>query len=273
MRDEQRKRFEEAKQEEQAFREEVKNRNLEEESSMKTSLDTKQGNYFTELEQMSQKYTADTEKRTDEHKKSYELNKNTTKRINELERKIASKKSKIDLQKLKTLQHRKECSSRNAALKKEKDNISKNYQELKAKMTRFRDEEERRLTELANNSRNAVEKLKEHEDLGEKILKTAELCRRLETEKEKVVPFYEGTTEDELSVDEATTSELSPEELEEFRYMNNFYKRHNKVLLDKLVLWCLCRQSRNRRRLSRGTTVCLSLCSSSTWTGSRSTTT
>lgn len=32
---------------------------------MKTSLDTKQGNYFTELEQMSQKYTADTEKRTE----------------------------------------------------------------------------------------------------------------------------------------------------------------------------------------------------------------
>ena len=65
VREEQRKRFEEAKQEEQAFREEIKNRNLEEESSMKTSLDTKQGNYFTELEQMSQKYTADTEKRTD----------------------------------------------------------------------------------------------------------------------------------------------------------------------------------------------------------------
>ena len=33
---------------------------------------------------------------------------------------------------------------------------------------------------------------------GEKILKTAELCRRLETEKEKVLPFYNS------SVDEIT---------------------------------------------------------------------
>jgi hypothetical protein len=33
--------------------------------------------------------------------------------------------------------------------------------------------------------------------LGEKILKTAELARRLETEKEKVLPFYENTTTDE----------------------------------------------------------------------------
>jgi len=44
--------------------------------------------------------------------------------------------------------------------------------------------------------------------LGEKILKTAELCRRLETEKEKVIPFYEN------SVDQ---SEIPMELLEEYK--------------------------------------------------------
>lgn len=39
--------------------------------------------------------------------------------------------------------------------------------------------------------------LTEYHNLGEKILKTAELARRLETEKEKVLPFYENTTTDE----------------------------------------------------------------------------
>jgi hypothetical protein len=39
-------------------------------------------------------------------------------------------------------------------------------------MNRFRDEEDRRLKELTNNSRNAVEKLKEYLELGERILKT-----------------------------------------------------------------------------------------------------
>lgn len=90
-----------------------------------------------------------------------------------MNRKIATKKVKIDQYKLKILQHKKESSARNAALRKEKDNISKNYQELKLKMTRFRDEEEKRLKELTNNSRNAAEKLKEYEKLGENILKTA----------------------------------------------------------------------------------------------------
>lgn len=80
--------------------------------------------------------------------------------IDGLNRQIYTKKSKIDLYKLKILQHKKECSAKNNALRKEKENISKNYQELKEKMNRFREEEERRLKELTNNSRNAVEKLK-----------------------------------------------------------------------------------------------------------------
>jgi hypothetical protein len=37
-----------------------------------------------------------------------------------------------------------------------------------------------------------MDKLKEYQKLSEKILKTAELCRKLETEKEKVLPFYQS---------------------------------------------------------------------------------
>lgn len=46
------------------------------------------------------------------------------------------------------------------------------------------------------NSRNAVLALNEKITIGERILKTAELCRRLETEREKVIPFYESTVSD-----------------------------------------------------------------------------
>ena len=122
---------------------------------------------------MHQKYSSDTGKKTTDHNKEYTTNKKMTISIDDLARKISTKKSKIDLLKLKILQHKKECGARNNALKKEKDNISRNYQELKNKMNSFREEEERRLKELTNNSRNAVEKMKEYLTLGEKILKTA----------------------------------------------------------------------------------------------------
>jgi len=105
-------------------------------------------------------------------------------------------------------------------------------------MMKFREEESRRLKELVNNSRNAVLKLKEYSTLGEKILKTAELCRRLETQKEKVLPFYENTVDDAEIPEEYKEDfeELKPEEEQEFSYLNNFYKRYNKVLLDKLSI-------------------------------------
>lgn len=40
--------------------------------------------------------------------------------MEELVRKISTRKSKIDLLKLKIIQHKKECGARNTALKKEK---------------------------------------------------------------------------------------------------------------------------------------------------------
>jgi hypothetical protein len=56
---------------------------------------------------MHQKYSSDTGKKTEEHSKNFEDNKNMTIKINELDRNIIRKKSKIDLLKLKIAQHKK----------------------------------------------------------------------------------------------------------------------------------------------------------------------
>jgi hypothetical protein len=40
-----------------------------------------------------------------------------------------------------------------------------------------------------------------YQHLGEKILKTAELCRKLETEKEKVLPFYQSDPDSMVEAD------------------------------------------------------------------------
>ena len=85
---------------------------------MKFNLEAKQTKHYTELEQMHQKYSSDTGKKTEEHSKNFEDNKNMTIKINELDRNIIRKKSKIDLLKLKIAQHKKESGARNNALKK-----------------------------------------------------------------------------------------------------------------------------------------------------------
>jgi hypothetical protein len=124
-------------------------------------------------------------------------------------------------------------------LKREKEKIVNHYHELKHTMTLSREKEEKRLGDLTMNSKQCMDTLKSYQKLGEKILKTAELCRKLETEKEKVLPFYQS---DELTLEEMP--EIQVEKIEgiqkqkynEFQLLDNFYKRFNKVLLDKLAI-------------------------------------
>ena len=53
-----------------------------------------------------------------------------------------------------------------------------------------------------------------------------------------MLPFYENTVDENEISEEMKNQfqELTPEEYEEFKYLNNFFKRHNKVLLDKLAI-------------------------------------
>lgn len=84
-----------------------------------------------------------------------------------------------------------------------------------------------------------MDKLKEYQKLGEKILKTAELCRKLETEKEKVLPFYQSdpdTMEELADLQIEKIEGMKKQKYNEFQLLDSFYKRYNKVLLDKLAI-------------------------------------
>lgn len=61
--DEEKKKAEEAESDHQAFREETKNRNIEETNLMRSLLEAKQTKYYNELEQLNQKYTSETAKK------------------------------------------------------------------------------------------------------------------------------------------------------------------------------------------------------------------
>jgi len=69
----------------------------------------------------------------------------------------------------------------------------------------------------------------------------AEMCRKLETETEKVLPFYASSLTPEEDEDVAAAMQEAPSEslaeiLHEYSALENFWKRYNKVLLDKLAL-------------------------------------
>jgi len=95
-------------------------------------------------------------------------------------------------------------------------------------------------------------KLKDQLSLAEKILETAELCRKFETEREKVLPFYfsrevevEDLQFDDDDLKEEIKESLSDTGIDEWTYLDTFFKRYNKVKLDHLAI------EKERQRLEK----------------------
>ncbi|NWH85778.1 DRC2 protein, partial [Aegithalos caudatus] len=74
-----------------------------------------------------------------------------------------------------------------------------------------------------------------------RILRLAEMCRRLETEEEKVLPFYassltESEQQDARRVLEETPSEPLAQALQDYVEMERFWQRFNKAKLEEKAL-------------------------------------
>jgi len=232
--------LEKLKDEFEGLREETKNEKMEELETMKHDLIKKIEQLDQDFEISFSNYVSDTDAKSAEYTKHLGQNEEASIEISQLIREMNRLREIISNWSHKKLQNSKECKERNQKLTQEKITILKHYHELKRKMTQFRQEEAKRLSNLTKNSKACMDTLKGYQKLGERILKTAELCRKLETEREKVLPFYEAETdnleeeEPEHKIDKIDGIDKSV--YNEFQLLDNFYKRYNKVLLDKVAI-------------------------------------
>ena len=154
--------------------------------------------------------------------------------------------------KLRLAGNQKEWDQRNKQLKTEKESVLRHFQKLKERMTQSRTHERTLLTQLTVESRECLDQLKGRQDTAQGLLRQAEMCRKLETEQEKVLPFYA----DSLSLEEIetaggggpvevvevnvgeqafATSLLTQQPVGKHDMLVNFWKRYNKAQLDQLA--------------------------------------
>jgi hypothetical protein len=225
----------------------IRNRSIEEDHQMKSNLEEKIEERRTQCKEKLSTYQNLTEANTAEYKQYLQTDAKLSKQVERRLRQVESMQSKIQQWKLKISQNKQECEERNTQLRVEKDHIAKHFQELKAKMHASRSEEKKRLADLTQNARNCVNGLSDQLSLAEKILKTSELCRKFETEREKVLPFYIsrdllGEMEDgdidfeDEDLKEEIKKELTDDGIDEWTYLDTFFKRFNKVKLDHLAI-------------------------------------
>merc|ERR1712137_844290 len=225
----------------------IRNRNIEEDHQMKSSLEEKIEDTRARCKERLQLYQNSTESNTTEYRQFLHRDASLSKQVEQKLRQVERMTASIQHWKQKIQQNKQECEMRNAQLRTEKDHIAKHFQELKGKMNHFRTAEKKRLADLTLNARNCIKSLNDQLGLAEKIVKTAELCRKFETEREKVLPFYlsrdlltefeEGDLDfGDEELKEEIRKELTDVGIDEWTYLDNFFKRFNKVKLDHLAI-------------------------------------
>jgi len=224
----------------------------EEKQVMKVTLETAVGEFERSLDTAYNMYYESTRKQTEKYKWLQTKDLKDSRKIDYMQKRCARLQESLQHWRTKISNNMKEAEARNKALKEEKEKVVGHYQELKGRMTGVREAEDRRLTELTLNSRKAITDLTEKLNLAEKIIRLAELNRKLMTEREKVLPFefagidgsgeqqegedLEGLpAEDELKTSSTT---LGPDgkPIAEWDALNTFFTRHNKILLDKTAM-------------------------------------
>jgi len=235
-----------ARQEFEATREGIKNVNSEEYNVLRFTLEGLIEELERHFDSAHQNYMATTEQRTQDFKQLTRNDQKSARTIEQQMRRLQRLTDQIAHWKAKLVTNAKKCEERNKAMKAEKDAIFGHFQELKGRMNKFREREATRLQELTINSQGAIKVLNERKDRAEKILRLAEHTRRYETEREKVLPFYESSVEEEekAAVDaekvrsslQSAAASKDGTPVEEWNCLDGFYKRYNKVLLDVMAI-------------------------------------
>lgn len=209
-------------------REEIRNKNLEEFNVVKITLEGRLEKKEKGFDEEHGRYMELTEDKTREYIELKSEDKRLAKEIDTLMRKNSDLQSQVNHWKKKLSNHVKECKTRNAALRQEKEKMSSHYRELKSEMTKFRRSENERLSEMTMLARQAVKTNTKYLDDLCAILRTAEICRKLETEKEKVCKIHEL---ERINIENDTQDARG-----DMMLFEPFWKKYNKVLLDKMVL-------------------------------------
>jgi DNA-binding Xre family transcriptional regulator len=235
-----RERETDAEHEFQGIMDDLKNKHLEDTHALKAQCQATLDALWAEFQRQTQEYR----RATEERKMKFEALK---KKDEESAHTIARQMSKIqklqdsiaDLRR-RMAANTKDSDEKTRAIKEDQQAVLTRFRELKMEMNASREAERKNLTTLTLQSDAAMKALQRTKEKGERILTLAEMCRKLETEEEKVLPFYSCSLDEEAQSEAASVLGQPPSEalakvMQEYGSLENFWKRYNKVLLDRLA--------------------------------------
>ncbi|XP_010995737.1 dynein regulatory complex subunit 2 [Camelus dromedarius] len=231
----------ESKLEFQSMWDDLKNKNLEEKHFLRLQLENIVEDLWRRFQDALKNYTDATEDRKIAFETLKVKDEKSSKEIEAQMKKIQRLQDSIIILKGKIMVHSRESEEQNQDIRNDKELVLVQLRKLKAQRTQARRISQENLVRLTLESNATLKALRMAVDKGEKILKLAEICRKFETEEEKVLPFYSSvlTHEEQEEIEEINPKEFNDElakVIMDYTGMENFWKRYNKVKLEQLSL-------------------------------------
>ena len=233
----QEERVEAKKKEYQSNMDEIKNKQMD----SKHALKDQKNEEFQALVGVFHREKEDYRRMTEDQKNSYENLKRqdilNSEKINKQMKGIQRFQDNITSVKTTMDANSKEHKTESGAIRQNKEMVVTSLRELKGYLGKERERERRDLMKLTMQTNRSAKRLRELKEKGEKVLRLSEICRKKETEEEKVLPFYQSSLSPEEEAAIKSLSEQQPREelskvIEDYKAMENFWKRVNKVTLD-----------------------------------------
>uniref|UniRef100_A0A8C2DL67 Dynein regulatory complex subunit 2 n=1 Tax=Cyprinus carpio TaxID=7962 RepID=A0A8C2DL67_CYPCA len=122
-----------------------------------------------------------------------------------------------------------------------REELAQKVQHFRVQLAEGQTIRRKQLTKLTIQSSDATKKLQEIVAMGERLIRLSEMCSKLETEYEKVLPFYTSSlSEEELNKERSNAMEPPTEKLAQLMLdylpLEKFWQRYNKVQLEHLCL-------------------------------------
>ncbi|XP_040090019.1 dynein regulatory complex subunit 2 [Oryx dammah] len=231
----------ESKLEFQSMWDDLKNKNLEEKHFLRLQLENIVEDLWRRFQDALKNYTDATEDRKIAFETLKVKDEKSSKEIEAQMKKIQKLQDSIIILKGKILVHSRESEEQNQDIREDKELVLVQLRKLKAQRTQARGIAQENLVKLTLESNATLKALREIVNKGEKILKLAEICRKFETEEEKVLPFYSSvlTPKEQEEIETMDLEEFNEElgkVIMDYKGMENFWKRYNKVKLEQLSL-------------------------------------
>eukprot|EP01064_Diplonema_japonicum_P012430 TRINITY_DN19898_c0_g1_i2.p1 TRINITY_DN19898_c0_g1~~TRINITY_DN19898_c0_g1_i2.p1 ORF type:complete len:507 (+),score=200.97 TRINITY_DN19898_c0_g1_i2:61-1521(+) len=249
-------------------KDETRDKNQEEYNVLKQMLEGEILEYQHQINHEHDKYMQSAEEKMKTYIDLTNKDAETADKISRQMRRILKLQEMIANWKANLANNIKECEERNKAMKEEKEMTAKHFKELKHRMQRWRKQQEDKLNRLVAQARETKASLEGNSERAKRVLRLSELCRALETERERVLNFANGVSVEEVEFEtmlqaekqqqfeaeqagnpkppsdpqlEAAAKEMSvllrqDGLVEEWQYLENFWKKFNKVLLDNAAI-------------------------------------